>query len=98
MSSVQFKVLLAKGVRRVMNRKRRERVGKKIYDPKNIFRAEFKMQGPTTEKIGEEERFERHRHRILKHPQFITIDLMIINGKERGLVRTSAMKGTGIKF
>ena len=55
-----------------MNRKRRERVGKKIHDPKNIDQT-FKMQGSTREKIGEEERFERQRHRILKHLQFIIL-------------------------
>ena len=55
----------------MMNRKRRERVGKKFFDPKNIDRAEFKMQGSTKEKIGEEERFERHRHPISNYLQFI---------------------------
>ena len=49
-----------------MNRKRKERVGKKIYDRENIDQAKLKMQGYTREKIGEEECFERHRHRILR--------------------------------
>ena len=84
MSSVQFKVLLAKGVKRVMNRKRREKVGKNIYDPKNIDQTKSNMQGSIREKIGEEERFERHRHRISKHLQFVILDIMFINCKERG--------------
>ena len=77
-----------------MNRKRRERVGKKIYDPKNIHLAKFKMQGTTGDGMGEEERFERHRHRILKHPQFI----IFINDKERDWVRKNNLKDTGIKL
>ena len=67
-----------------MNRKRRERVGKKIYDPKNIDQA-IKIQGSTREMIGEEERFERQRHRILKHLQFIILDIIFINMAKRGV-------------
>ena len=69
----------------MMNRKRRERVGKKIYDPKNIHLAKFKMQGTTGDGMGEEERFERHRHRILKHHQFILLDIIFINMAKRGV-------------
>ena len=82
-----------------MNRKRKERVGKKIYDPKNIDPAKFKMQGSTRENIGEEERFERQRHRILKHLQFIILDIIFINMAKRGVERRKAfLKDSGIEL